>query len=145
VAAITKQRPPGATILALLCFIAGGSCAFGIRAFGDDWVLHPVAAFLINPIAGMVVIVYLAAALMQAGFFIAIGIGLLKMQNWARVFLIVLIGFEFLTGFSSLLTPITHALGSSPGPALIVITSAVGALIYLFRPRVKQMFGAIRF
>ena len=80
----TKERPAGVTILALLSFIVGGSFAYGTRIFGS-LVLHSLAGLLINPLAGIVVIVGLAIALVQAGLFIAIGIGLLKMQNWARV------------------------------------------------------------
>jgi hypothetical protein len=139
-----KERPAGVTILALLCFIAGGSFAFGTRVFGS-WLSHPVAGFLINPIAGMMVIVYLAGALVEAGLFIAIGIGLLKVQNWARVFFIVL-GLIVLTfAVLGLLASLMHADVSSLGSLVIMIAIVASMLVYLFKPRVKLAFGATRF
>jgi hypothetical protein len=143
-ATVNKDRPAGVMILALLCFIAGGSSAYETRIFGD-WVLHPLAGLLLNPIAGMVVIVGLAAALVQAGFFIVIGIGLLKMKNWARVVLIVLIGLEFLVGVRAVVASAAPGTANAPGPALIVLGGSVGVLIYLFTPRVKEVFGTARF
>jgi hypothetical protein len=112
-----KERPAGVTILALLCFIAGGSFPFETRAFGSR-LSHPVASFLMNPIAAMAVFVYLAAALVQAGFLIAIG--LLKMKNWARVVLTVLclivLPFAVLGPMGSLM----HADASSLGSLVII-------------------------
>jgi hypothetical protein len=141
---VTRERPAGVTILALLCFIAGGSSAYGTRIFGS-WLLHPLAGVLLNPIAGLAVIVGLAAAFVQAGFFIAIGIGLLKMQNWARVLLIVLSGLEFLAGVRAVVASAAPGTANAPGPALLVLACSVGVLIYLFTPRVKEAFGAARF
>jgi uncharacterized membrane protein (DUF2068 family) len=139
-----KERPAGVTILALLCFIAGGSFPFETRAFGS-WLSHPLASFLMNPIAGMVVIVYLAAALVQAGFFIAIGIGLLKMKNWARVVLIVLCLIALPFAVLGLMGSLTHADASSLGSLVIMIAIAASMLVYLFKSRVKEVFGSTRF
>jgi uncharacterized membrane protein (DUF2068 family) len=140
-ATVTKGRPAGVTILALLCFIAGGSYAYGTRMIGD-WILHPLAGLLINPLAGMMAIVYLAAALVQAGFFIAIGIGLLKMHNWARVVLIVLCLIVLPFAVLGLMGSLMHAGASSLGSLVIVIAIAASMLVYLFKPRVKEVFGA---
>lgn len=136
----TKRRPPGVTILALFCFIVGGSFAFGMRFFGS-WLSHPVAGFLIHPIAGIVIIVGLAAALVQSGIFIVIGIGLLKMQNWARLSLIVL-GLIVLTfAVLGLVGSVMRVAVSGLGSLVVVIAIAASMLVYLFKPRVKEMFS----
>lgn len=137
----TKRRPTGVTILALFCFIVGGSFAFGMHFFGS-WLSHPVAGFLINPIAGIVLIVGLAVALVQAGLFIALGIGLLKMRNWARLSLIVLNLIVLTFAVLGLVGSVMHAAGSSLGSLVVVIAIAASMLVYLFKPRVKEMFGA---
>jgi hypothetical protein len=100
---------------------------------------------LINPLAGIVVIVSLASAPVQAALFVAIGIGLLKLQNWVRVLLIVLIGLVLLMAARALVLSGAQGIVSSPGPVLIAGSIVVGVLVYLFRPHVKQVFGAIRF
>ena len=140
---VPKERPTGVTILAVLFFIAGAFYASGTLVVGSR-VLRPLAGLLINPLAAIVVIVSLATTLVQAALFVAIGIGLLRLQNWARVLLIVLIGLGFLTGARALATSGAHGIVSSPGPALIVVVSGIGMLIYLFRPHVKRAFGAAR-
>jgi hypothetical protein len=137
----TKRRPPGVTILALFCFIAGGFFAFGMRFFGS-WLSHPVAGFLINPIAGIVVIVGLAVAVVQAGLFIALGIGLLKMRNWARVSLIVLSLIALTFAVLGLVGSVMSVAVSNLGALVVVIAIAASMLVYLFKPRVKEMFGA---
>lgn len=139
----TKERPAGVTILALLSFIVGGSFAYGTRIFGS-LVLHSLAGLLINPLAGIVVIVGLAIALVQAGLFIAIGIGLLKMQNWARVFLVVLSLIVLPFAVLGLMSSVMHAYASSLGSLVIMIAIVASMLVYLFKPRVKEVFGATR-
>ena len=137
----TKRRPPGVTILALFCFIVGGSFVFGMRFFGS-WLSHPVAGFLINPIAGIVVIVGLVVALVQAGLFIVLGIGLLKMQNWARVSLILLSLIVLTFAVLGLVGSVMHVAVSSLASLVVVIAIAAWMLVYLSKPRVKETFGA---
>ena len=79
---------------------------------------------------------------------VAIGIGPIKLQNWARILLIVFIALELLLAACALLLfgcGSLHVLAFSPGPPLIVASIVVGVLVYLFRPHVKQAFGATRF
>ena len=139
-----KERPVGVTILAVLFFIVGARYFFEILIIGST-VLRSLAGLLINPLAGIVVIVSLASALVQAALFVAIGIGLLKLQNWVRVLLIVLIGLVLLMAARALVISGAQGIVSSPGPVLIAGSIVVGVLVYLFRPHVKQAFGAIRF
>jgi hypothetical protein len=103
-------------------------------------ILHPLAGLLINPLPAIGSFFAAAISLVQAGLFFAIGIGLLKMQNWARVLLIVLSGIVLLFGVLGLMISVMRADASSLGFRVIAI--AVSMLVYLFKPRVKAVFGA---
>src|SRR5271166_1349724 len=140
----TQDRPVGITILALLFLGLGASHALG-AILGPFLLFRPLASALLNPFAASVAILAYIYALVEAGFFILIGIGLFKMQNWARVLLIVLIGMEFLVGAVGLVNSGAHGVMVNPGPALIVASISLGVLVYLFQPHVKQAFGATRF
>jgi hypothetical protein len=110
--------------------------------------LRPLAGILLNPYAAIFVFLAAALSFVQGALFIAVGIGFLKLQNWARVLLIVLTGLALLYGARALVTSgasAANAFVSSPGPVLIVGSIVVGLLVYLFRPHVKQAFGATRF
>jgi hypothetical protein len=92
-------------------------------------------SILINPYAAIFVFLAASVSFVQGALFIAVGIGFLKLQNWARVLLIVLIGLALLNGARALVFSGSHALAFSPGPVLIVGSIVVGMLVYLFRPR----------
>jgi hypothetical protein len=143
----SRERPAGVTILAVLFFVAGIFYSFG-ALIGCAMTLRPLAVILINPYAAIFVFLAAALSFVQGALFIAVGIGFLKLQNWARVMLIVLIGLALINGARALVTSgasAAHGFVSSPGPVLIVGSIVVGLLVYLFRPHVKQAFGATRF
>jgi hypothetical protein len=76
--------------------------------------------------------VWLAFGLGKAALLVAIGVGLIRLQNWARILLIVFIGLELLIVARALAfsdSHALHALAFSPGPALIVGSIVVGCLL----------------
>jgi hypothetical protein len=142
----SKERPIGVTILAVLFLIYGAS--YGVGALAGVPILFRGGAILIYPVQGLIVLLMVAFGLAEAALLVAIGIGLFRLQNWARILLIVFIGFALLMAARALVFSASRALPallSSPGPVLIVGSLFVGVLVYLFRPHVKQAFGAIRF
>ena len=138
-----RERPAGVTILAVLFLIAGTIYAFGALIAPLN-IFQPLASILINPLAAVFVFLALAISFVQGFLLIAIGIGFLKLQNWARVLLIILIGLGFLGGIRGLVTSGANGILQSPGPAFILAAISIGILMYLFSPRVKQAFGATR-
>jgi hypothetical protein len=140
----SKERPIGVTILAVLFLIAGAYYSLG-TLIAPLRIFRPLAVILLNPYAAIFAFLALAISFVQGVLLIAIGIGFLKLQNWARILLIVFVGLVLLMAACGLITSGVQGLVSSPGPALIVGSIFVGVLVYLFRPHVKEAFGASRF
>ncbi len=141
------DRPIGVTILAVLEFIGAGFLILlgllllvGMSMLGSMGRGGEGGAFLgvlgaLGAMAGVVVIVFAALPL-------AIGIGLWKLKNWARILVII---FAALGAAGNTVRVIW---GLSSGD----IVNAVGGIIglgiqglilwYMFQPHVKQAFGA---
>lgn len=139
------DRPVGVTVLAVL------SIAFGIvigligvlallwgavisRGSVDSWGLNKFFA-----IGGAVIAVICFGV---TAVYAVIGRGLLKLQNWARVVSIVFAAL----GLLSLPLGLINLHGQvHPLVGLRILASVaidIWVLIYLFRPHVKQAFGA---
>ena len=138
------QRPTGVTILAVLSFIGaaffllaslamfigGGMLSQMGGSAGMGTMLGALGAF-----AGVILLAFTAYLLAQ-------GIGLFKLKNWGRIMTIICIGLGLLSaamGVFSSLSPMQlgHLIGQ-----LIVVAIDVWILVYLFKPHVKQAFGA---
>ena len=86
--------------------------------------------------------------LVFAVLYVVIGVGLLKLQNWARVLAIVLTGLSVLAFVSSILSPFAHMhlfFFAFLIRRLILVAIDIWILVYLFKPNVKQAFGATGF
>jgi hypothetical protein len=87
--------------------------------------------------------------LVFAGLEVAIGIGLWKLQNWARVLTIVLCGLALLSSCFTLLFALTHMFGvfffGLFFRRLVLAAVQVWIVIYLLKPQVKQAFGTTGF
>ena len=141
------ERPTGVTILAILNFLGAGLYAllavlfFLIGAGGAasgvlDEMGGGAAAFLLGLGAAVGVILLIFAAIG-----LAIGIGMWKLRNWARIVTIVLVGLSLLLGVLGLLgSLISFELGSLIFQAIFVALYA-WIIWYLFQPHVKQAFG----
>ncbi len=144
------QRPTGLTILAVLAFVAAGL-----------WLtlslLHLVAAVMPSRanatstgIEDKLIIAYIVALpLAPSAPCFMTGVGLWKLRKWGRVLAILLVCLSLLGYAIALAKPFRHTdlfLGLSLlVTGLIYAAIDAGILIYLFRPRVKQAFGATGF
>lgn len=142
------ERPTGVTILAVLyfigtaflglcgvLFIVGGSMLSGLAQSGG-----PGSAILA---AGGAVVgaIFLVLALLE----LAIGIGFIKLQNWARVVAIVFTGIAVLFGVLGMFSLLAHVMVFALMIRVIVLAFQIWVLVYLFKPHVKQAFGATGF
>jgi hypothetical protein len=142
------ERPTGVTILAVLyfigaaflglcgiLFIVGGSMLSGLaQSGGPGSALFAMGGAVVGGI-------FLVLALLD----LAIGIGFIKLQNWARVLAIVLIGIGVLFGLLSLAGMLAHFMLFVLVFRLIFLAIEIWILLYLFKPHVKQAFGAAGF
>lgn len=142
------ERPTGVTILAVLyfigtailgicglLFIVGGSMLSGLAQSGG-----PGSAILA---AGGAVVgsIFLVLALLE----LALGIGFIKLQNWARVVAIVLTGIGVLFGVLGIFSLLAHVMVFALIFRFITLAIQIWILVYLFKPHVKQAFGATGF
>ena len=142
------ERPTGVTILAVLyflgaaflglcgiLFIVGGSMLTGLAHSGG-----PASALFAMGGA------FIGGILLAVGVLdLAIGIGFIKLQNWARVLAIIFLGIGILFGIVGLFAMLAHLMVVVLVFRLIVLAIEVWILIYLFKPHVKQAFGATGF
>jgi len=140
------QRPTGVTILAVVAFvIAGAGVLFPLLIFARNPMMSSAGAYpqfaLMTGIGRAVVV---AVCLGMAALYLVVGVGLWKVRNWGRILTIVLIGLNILTTLPVLFVPYAEQQLVFV-PELIDIVIVIWILVYLFRPRVKQAFGAIGF
>jgi Predicted membrane protein (DUF2127) len=141
------QRPTGVTILAVLAFVGAGLLVlFALAALMGGALLSNMSGYpRFGMVAGAMVAVFLIGfAALEAG----IGIGLWKLQNWARVLTIVLTGLGLLASVARLVSPFAYLhffFFAFLVRRLIVTAIQIWILVYLFKPHVKQAFGATGF
>lgn len=142
------ERPTGVTILAVLSFI-------GAALWGLCGLLFIVAGSMVSALArsggpGSAIFaaggaVAGAVFLLFAILYIALGIGFIKLQNWARVLAIVLIAIGALFGVVGLFGMMMHFAIFALFFRALVLAIQIWILVYLFKPHVKQAFGATAF
>lgn len=154
------QRPTGVRILAVAMFlgipyllaaavalVGGGAFLGGIPIFlmsfislFVDWPVHALMVFFLqfgfaaNPAA----LVGFYCILML--LLLTVGGGLLSLQNWARLAGIILAILNLVVAMSEYAGPRMLLFRQS----IISMIIEVAVLIYLFRPEVKEAFGATR-
>lgn len=142
------ERPTGVTILAVLyflgagfvglcglLFIVGGSMLSGMaRSGGPGSALFAMGGAVVG---GM----FLVIAVLD----LILGIGFIKLQNWARVVAIVFTAIGVLFGAFGLVGMVAHLVLFQLVYQLIVLGIEIWILVYLFKPHVKQAFGATGF
>jgi hypothetical protein len=142
------ERPTGVTILAVLyfigtaflaicglLFIVGGSMLSGLAQSGGP------GSALFAAGGAVVGAFFLVLALLE----LAIGIGFIKLQNWARVIAIVFTGIAVLFGALGMFSMLAHVMVFALMIRLITLAIQIWILVYLFKPHVKQAFGATGF
>jgi hypothetical protein len=142
------ERPTGVTILAVLyfigtaflaicglLFIVGGSMLSSLaKAGGPGSALFAAGGAVVGAF-------FLVLALLE----LAIGIGFIKLQNWARVVAIVFTGIAVLFGALGMFSMLAHVMVFALTIRLITLAIQIWILVYLFKPHVKQAFGATGF
>ena len=136
-----KERPLGVTILAAVCICGGPMFVLA----GLVWLIVTRNILLVFvPFGAIPLVLGMVMGLLWGSFLLGIGIGLLRVKNWARVALMVLIGCGLLDGISRL-----HDVRSihSANAALVLVAMGVGVwlLSYLFKPHVRAAFEATQF
>src|ERR1700739_3391845 len=129
-------RPTGVTILAVLSFVVA------LVLFGNALLLMGGGSFLkqlMSLIAGLHITPHLFFWFycMMAVLYVAIGLGFLRVQNWARLVVVILSIFGLATTALGYAAPRLIIFRQSP----IDLAIDIVVLIYLFWPKVKQVFG----
>ena len=138
-------RPTGVTILAVLCFLGAAFLATLAVLFmvGGALLSHVMAtgpgAGLLFGLGGAVVGgIFLVIGILD----LVVGIGFLKLQNWARVLTIIFVGLSVLGSGGGMLFMFGHFFSLLLFRHVVSLAIDIWILIYLFQPHVKQAFGA---
>jgi hypothetical protein len=141
------ERPTGVTILAVLGFIATGLlvlAALGVL-LGGAMVANMAARPGMGMIAGIGGAIIGVALLGFAVLYAVVGFAFLKLQNWARLLVIVLCGLGALFNGLGVLTALFHFHVVVVTVRAIIVAVDLWVALYLLKPHVKQAFGATGF
>jgi len=137
------ERPTGVTVLAILSFLAGGLVLLiALGALLGGAMIASVFASLPASLVGVGAIIVAVICFLFAALYAANGVGLLKLQNWARVLTIVLIILGLLSAVLGGFGALAHFRVFLLVRQLIVAGIDVWILMYLYKPHVKQAFGS---
>jgi hypothetical protein len=141
------NRPTGVTILAVIAFIFGAFLILGGLGvmLGGAVLAKMASSGGLGMLAGVGGAILGIVLLGFAVVYVIDGIGLLKVKNWARILTIILVGLSLLRTAYGLLTSFTHFNVIAICFGLIFAAIDVWILVYLFKPDVKQAFGATSF
>jgi hypothetical protein len=141
------ERPTGVTILAVLAFIGAGLlilAALGVLLGGAmiaNMSARPGNGMMAG-IGGAIIGVFFLGF---ASLYAVLGVGFLKLQNWARVLAIILCGLGVLLNALGILTGLVHFHPLSMLSQVISLAINLWVALYLLKPHVKQAFGATGF
>jgi hypothetical protein len=141
------ERPAGVTILAVVAFLFGGLLALG----GLGMMLGGAVLSRMANSGGLGMLAGVGGAIIGfilLGFavvYIVDGIGLMKVANWARILTIILVGLSLLRSAFGMMRSLGHLNPVALCFALLIAAIDVWILVYLFKPDVKQAFGATSF
>jgi hypothetical protein len=141
------ERPAGVTILAVVAFFLAALLALGaLGAFlGGAILSHLARGGGMSMLAGVGGAILGVIFLGFAVIYIVDAVGLLKVANWARILTIVLVALSLLQSVFRTLRLLTHLHPVGMFFTLIIVAIDVWILVYLFKPDVKQAFGATSF
>jgi hypothetical protein len=137
------QRPIGVTVLAILHFIGAGFavlCGSGFL-FGGT-ILALLGMSFPAAIASFWLVVGAASFFAGAVLAIVVGVGLLRLRNWARLVSIVLAGLGWLFAVLGIFNALLHFSVFLTIRELLVAALYLWIVTYLLKPNVKQAFGA---
>jgi len=132
-----KERPLGVTILAAVCICGGPMFVLA----GLVWLIvtRNILLFFV-PFGAIPLVLGIVMGLLWGSLLLVIGIGLLRVKNWSRWSLIVLLGYGLLDGIARLYNIRSIRL---PSAALVLLEPVLGVWVlrYLFKLRVRAAFG----
>ncbi len=141
------ERPSGVTILAVLAFIGAGMLVLAALlvflggAMVANMAMRPGMGMIAGIGGAILGIVFLGFAALYA----VIGTGMLKLQNWARILVIILSGLGAFLNAIGVLSAMFHFHPLLVVWRLILVGVNVWIALYLLKPHVKQAFGATGF
>ena len=141
------ERPAGVTFLAILAFIGAVILALGGLAMclGGPMVSRMAMYPGMGMVAGIGTVIIGLIMLGVAAVYILMGVGLWKLQNWARILTIVLAGLGVLFYGVSILGALVHFQIFLMFWRAIFLALNVWIIVYLLQPNVKRAFGATGF
>lgn len=142
------QRPTGITIIAVLAFLgAGFLLLLALLSLVGGALFSSLSSSRLGALAGIGAVVLAVFLLICAAVDVVVGVGLWKLQNWARIITIVLIGIGLLGSVLSIFSPFHVHVFFVVFLIRRLVLAAIYAWIlwYLFQPSVKQAFGATGF
>jgi hypothetical protein len=142
------NKPAGVIVIAILYFIGAACCLlFGLLLIAGGGFLATVMSQSgganASPIAGILAGLGAVAGIVVLGFGVIdvlMGIGLIKLKNWARIVAIVFSGLGAAFQLLGIVTALSHV--NVVAIVFPVIVLAIHALIiwYLLKPEVKAAF-----
>ena len=141
------NRPTGVTLIAVLYFIGGGFAALaGIGMVAGGGMLATIMnqqGQSAGPLAGMMAglgaalgIIILALGAID----IVLGVGLIKLKEWARMTVVILTAIFAALGAFGLLTTLAHFVLFATLVRVCVLALQVWIILYLLKPEVKAAF-----
>jgi len=141
------ERPAGVTIIAVLGIIGGAVLAvIGLILCTGGALFSGMAQRPLGIMIGAGSAVVGVILLGIAALYIVTAVGLLKLQDWARILAIVLTAAGLLLSGLGMFDVFRHQhvlfFFGVFVRHVVVIAIDVWILVYLFQPKVKQAFGA---
>lgn len=138
------ERPAGVTFLALLAFFGAVILALGglVMCLGGAMMSRMALQPGMRMVAGLGGAIIGLMLLGVAAVYVVMGIGLWKLQNWARILTIVLAGLGVLFFGMGMLLALVHFHVFFFFWRAIFLALNVWIIVYLLQPNVKQAFGA---
>ena len=141
------ERPTGVTILGMLGYIGAGCLVLAalVMFLSGAIVANLTARPGFGMLAGIGGVILGVFFLAFAAFYVVTAVGLMKLQNWARILVIILCGVGVCFYALGVLSALFHL-----HPLLVLWRAMVLAIdlwvgLYLLKPHVKQAFGATGF
>jgi len=137
-------RPTGVTILAVLSFLGAGLCllaAAGMFLLGSAGLATMASeGRSIGPLAAMGAFAGIACLVLVV-LYIVNGVGLWKLQGWARLLTIILLVIGIVFGVLGIVRSVAPLMVGMLLFHVILIAIDAWIVMYLFKPHVKQAFG----
>jgi hypothetical protein len=140
------NRPTGVTVIAILSFLGAGLLVlFGCALLFGGAIIATLGMSVPAAMVGVGVAIAAVFFFGLAALDVVTGIGLLNMRNWARVITIVLVGLGLFFAVLGLLSGLLHFRIFLMFREAIIAAIDLWVLTYLFKPDIKQAFGATGF